>query len=104
MERNRKVNWTEEEEYTLIEAIQAAGDVLKGTGQSADINNEMRLGIDVMKNINSIHGNNRDVKEVEKKWNNLKCSAKACVDCSRSEARMTGGGPNEAGKKKTKTS
>ena len=53
-----------------------------------------RLWNDVMKKINSIHGNNRDVKEVKKKWNNLKGSAKACVDCSRSEARRTGGGYN----------
>ena len=91
------VNWTKEEEYTLIEAIQAAGDVLRGTGQSAVINKKkMGLWNDVMKNINSIHGNNRDVKEVKKKWNNLKGSAKARVDCSRREARMTGGGPNEA--------
>ena len=50
-----------------------------------------------MKNINSIHGNNRDVKVVKKKLNNPKGSAKARVDCSRREARMTGGGPNEAG-------
>ena len=38
-----------------------------------------------------------DVKGVKKKWNNLKGSAKACVDCSRREARMTGGWLNEAG-------
>ena len=36
IETNRKVNWTKEEEYTLIEAIQAAGDVLRGTGKSAE--------------------------------------------------------------------
>ena len=35
--KNQKVNWTKEEEYTLIEAIQAAGDVLRGTSQSADL-------------------------------------------------------------------
>ena len=63
MEKNRK-----EEEYTLIEAILAAGDVLRGTGQSADINKKKtRLWNNVMKNINSIHGNNRYVKEVKKK-------------------------------------
>ena len=32
MEKIRKVNWTKEDEYTLIEAIQAAGDLLRGTG------------------------------------------------------------------------
>ena len=55
---------------------------MRGT-QSADINKMMRLWNDVMKNINTIHGNNRDVKEVKKKWNNLKVSAKARLDCSR---------------------
>ena len=80
-----------EEESTLIEAIQAAGDVLRSTGKSADINNKKtRLWNDVMNKINSILGNNRDVKEVNKKWNNLKGSAKARVDCRRREARRTG--------------
>ena len=37
------------------------------------------------------------MKEVRKKWNSLKGSAKACVDCSRREARRTGEGPSEAG-------
>ena len=61
--RKNSVNWIKEEEYTLIEAIQAAGDVLRGTGQSAVINkNKVRLWKDVMKNFNSIHGHNRDVK------------------------------------------
>ncbi|KAI6657170.1 hypothetical protein LOD99_15956 [Oopsacas minuta] len=50
-----------------------------------------------MRKLNSIHGNNRDVKDVKKKWNNLKGSAKARVDSSRREARRTGGGPNGAG-------
>ena len=45
-----------------------------------------------MKNINSIHVSNRDVKVVKQKWNNLKG-----YNCSRREARMTGGGANEAG-------
>ena len=93
MEKNQKVNWTKEKEYTLIEATQAAGDVLRGTGQSRDINKKkMRLQNDVMKNINSIHVSNRDVKVVKQKWNNLKG-----YNCSRREARMTGGGANEAG-------
>ena len=78
---------TKEEEYTLIEAIQAAGDVLRGTGQSTDMNlKQTRLLNDVMNKINSIHGNNRDVKEVERKWNNHKGFAKARVDYSYREA------------------
>ena len=56
METNRKVNGTKEGEYTLIEAIQAAGDVLRGTGEIADMNNKKkRLWNDVMKKINPIH-------------------------------------------------
>ncbi|KAI6650212.1 Myb-related transcription factor, partner of profilin-like [Oopsacas minuta] len=99
MDKVRKVNWTKEEEYTLIEAIQDAGDILRGTaGQCAEINKKKtRLWNNVMRKINSIHGNNRDVKDIKKKWNNLKGSAKARVDSSRREARRTGGGPNEAG-------
>ena len=99
MDKGRKVNWTKEEEYTLIEAIQYAGDILRGTGQFAEINKKKtRLWNNVMRKINSIHGNNRDVKDIKKKWNNLKGSAKARVDYSRREARRTGGGgPNEAG-------
>ena len=50
-----------------------------------------------MRKINSIHGNNRDVKDIKKKWNNLKGSAKARMDYSRRETRRTGGGPNGAG-------
>ena len=55
--KNQKVNWTKEEEYTLIDGILAAGDELRGTGQSEDINKKMRLWNDVLKNINSIHVN-----------------------------------------------
>ena len=33
MEKSRKSNWSKEEEYTLIDAIQSAGDLLRGTGQ-----------------------------------------------------------------------
>ena len=98
VDKGRKVNWTKEEEYALIEAIQDAGDILRGTGQCAEINKKKtRLWNNVMRKINSIHGNNRDVKYIKKKWNNLKGSAKARVDSSRREARRTGGGINEAG-------
>ena len=37
------------------------------------------------------------MKDIKKKWNNLKGSAKAREDYSRREARRTGGGPKEAG-------
>ena len=38
MEKWPKVNWTKEVQYTLIEAIQTAGDLLRGTGHSANLN------------------------------------------------------------------
>ena len=69
MEIKRKIDWTNEEEYTLIEATQAAGDIVRDTVQSAEMNNKKkRLWNDVMKKINSIHGNKQAVKEVKKKW------------------------------------
>ena len=70
---------------------------MRGTGQCAEINKKKtRLSNNVMRKINSIHGNNKDVKDINKKWNNLKGSAKVRVDYSRREAGRTGGGPNEA--------
>ena len=93
--KSRKVNWTKEEEYTLIEASRPAGDALRGTGQSADINKKkMRLWNDVMKNITPSM-ETTGCERGKKKWNNLKGFAKARGDCSRRKARMTGGGPNE---------
>ena len=78
------------EEYTLTEATQASGDLLRGTGQRANIDKKKtRLWNDVMeRNIESMHRNTRRLKEVKKEWNNLKASAKARIDCSRREARM----------------
>ena len=43
MEKSRKSNWSKEVEYTLIEAIQSAGDLLRGTGHCADLNKKERL-------------------------------------------------------------
>ena len=95
MERTRKINWTKEEEYTLIDGIQADGNLIRGTGQSAEINKKA-LWNGMMSKVNSIHSNNRDIKEIKKKWNNLKVTAKARVDNTRREVRRTGGGPNAA--------
>ena len=50
-----------------------------------------------MSKVNSIHGYNRDIKDIKKKCNNLKVNAKARVDNTRRELRGTGGGPNAAG-------
>ena len=38
MEKSRKANWTREEECILINEIESAGEILKGSGNSADKN------------------------------------------------------------------
>ena len=98
MEKSRKSNWSKEEEYTPIDAIQSAGKLLRGTGHCADLNKKKRLmWIDMIGKVNSIHGHTKDVKDLKKKWNNLKGAAKSHVDSSRREARQIGGGPNVVG-------
>ena len=42
MEISRKNNWTKEEESTLINEIESAGEILRGLGNSADINKKKR--------------------------------------------------------------
>ena len=97
MEKSRKVNWTKEE-CTLIEAVQTAGDLLRGTGHSANLNQKKKaLWTEIQTKLNSVHGNNRVVKDIKKKWNNLKLNAKSHVDDSRREAIRTGGGQNAVG-------
>ena len=74
------------------DAIQSAGDILRGTGHCADLNRKKKLlWKDMVGKVNSMHGNNRDVKDLKKKWNKLKRAAKSHVDSSRREARQTGG-------------
>ena len=51
----------------------------------------------MVRRIHSTNGNNRDVKDIKKKWDNLKVSAKSHVDNSRREARNTGEGQNAVG-------
>ena len=94
----RKQNWTKEEECTLIDQIESAGETLRGSGNSADINKRKRqLWKDITARVNSIYGNNRTVDDIRKKWNNVKLPAKSKVDASFREARKTGGGSNTPG-------
>ena len=66
MKKTRKINWTKEE-YTLIDAIQAACNLIRGTGQSAEINKKKKaLWNGMMSRVNSIHGNNRHIKDIKK--------------------------------------
>ena len=72
--------------------------MIRGTGHSANLNQKKKaLWVNITAKINLIHGNHRDVKDIKKKWNNLKLSAKSHVDDSRREARRTGGGENAVG-------
>ena len=94
----RKQNWTKEEECTLIDEIESAGETLRGPGNSADIIKRKRqLWKDITARVNSIYGNNRTVDDIRKKWNNVKLAAKSKVDASFREARKTGGGSNTSG-------
>ena len=42
MEKVSKTNWTKEEECTLIECIEIAGDSIRWSGNSAEINKKKR--------------------------------------------------------------
>ena len=76
MEKSRKLNWTKEEECTLINEIDSAGEILRGSGNSADINKKKKqLWKDIATKVNSVYGNNRAIEDIRKKWNNLKLVA-----------------------------
>ena len=98
METSRRNNWTKEEESTLINEIESAGEILRGSGNSADINKKKRqLWKDIAAKVNSLHNNNRAVDDIRKKWNNLKLAAKTKVNASFREERKTGGVSNTSG-------
>ena len=98
MDKSRKSNWTKEEECSLINEIESAGEILRGSGNSADKNKRIKqIWKDIAAKLNSAHGNGRAVEDIRKKWTNLKLNAKSKVDASFREARKTGGGTNTAG-------
>ena len=98
MDKSRKANWTKEEECSLINEIESAGEILRGSGNSADRNKRRKqIWKDIAAKLNSAHGNGRAVEEIRKKWTNLKLNAKSKVDASFREARKTRGGTNTAG-------
>ena len=83
---------------TLINEIDSAGEILRGSGNSADINKKKKqLWKDIATKVNSVYGNNQAIGDIRKKWNNLKLVAKLKVDASFREARKTGGGSNSSG-------
>ena len=98
MDKSRKSNWTKEEECSLINEIESAGEILRGSGNSADKSKRRKqICKDIAAKLNSAHGNGRAVEDIRKKWTNLKLNAKSKVDASLREGRKTGGGTNTAG-------
>ena len=98
MDKSRKANWTREEEYSLINEIESAGEILRESGNSADKNKRRKqIWRDIAAKLNSVHGNGSAVEDIRKKWTNLKLNAKSKVDASFREARKTGEGTNTAG-------
>ena len=43
MDKSRKANWTREEECSLINEIESAGEILRGSGNSADKNRKPEI-------------------------------------------------------------
>ena len=68
MEISWKLNWTKEEESTLINEIESVGEILRRSGNSAGINKKKRqLWKDIAARINSVHGSNRAVDDIKKR-------------------------------------
>ena len=88
MDKPRKPNWTREEECTLINEIESAGEILRGSGNSAD-KNKRKIWRNIAAKHNSAHGNGRAVEDIRKKWTNLKLNSNSKVDASFREARKT---------------
>ena len=99
MDKSHKANWTREEEYSFINEIESAGEILRGLGNSADkYKRRKQILRDIVAKLNSLHGNGRAVEDIRKKSTNLKLNAKSKVDASFKEARKTGWGTNTAGR------
>ena len=65
MEKTRKSNWTKEEECALINEIETAGETLRGSGNSADINKKKKhLWKNITAKVNAVYGNNRGVEDM----------------------------------------
>ena len=93
MEKTRESDWTKEEECALINEIETAGETLRGSGNSADINKKKKqLWKTITAKVNAVYGNNRGVEDMRRKWNNLKVTAKSKVDACRIGEGRTGQG------------
>ena len=73
MDKYRKTNWTSEEECSLINEIESAGEILRGSGNSADKEKKKKqIWREIVVKLNSAYGNGRAVEDVNKKLTNLK--------------------------------
>ena len=61
MENTRKLNWTKQDRYSLINEIEAAGEVLIESGNSADINGKKRScwGKTIPERVDAVYSNNK---------------------------------------------
>ena len=64
MDKSHKSNWTEEEEEcTLINEIESAGEILRDSGNSADKNKRRKqIWRDIAGKLNSVHSYGRAVE------------------------------------------
>ena len=77
MDKSRKANWTREEECSLINEIESAGEILRGSGNSADKNKRRKqIWRDIATKLNSVHGNGRAVEDIRKKMDQPKAKCK----------------------------
>ena len=99
MDKSCKANWTREKEYSLINEFESACEILRGSGNSADKSKRKKqIWRDIAAKLNSVHGNDKAVEYIMKKWINLKLKTKSKVDASFREARKTGRGTSTAEK------
>ena len=68
MDKSRKANLTREEECSLINEIESACEILRGSGNSADKNKgRKQIWRDIAAKLNSVHGNGRAAEDIRKK-------------------------------------
>ena len=66
--KSRKANWSKEEECCLINEIESAGEILRGSGNCADKNKRRKQDLkNIATKLNSSYGNSRAVEEIRKK-------------------------------------
>ena len=57
MDKSSKADWTREEESSLINEIESVGEILRGSGNSADKNKRRKqICRDITAKLNSAHG------------------------------------------------